>query len=203
MTLTLLHTAQAHCATFDALRDRFAPDLKLTHQVRPDWLARAQNGVDETLEGEITNAVQGAADKVICSCTTIGPTAANAGAIRIDQPMMQAAAQTGGPILMAYCLDSTFAPSLSLLEAELAKLGTPTKVHPLPMRALWPLFEAGETHAFAIGIAGEIRQAAAQLGKLGCVVLAQASMAGAVPLLTDLDVPVLASPEMAFRAALG
>ena len=203
MTLTFLHTAEAHRATFDNLRDRLAPGAELTHVVREDWLAEAQNGIGEELAGNITQLIEEARSDVVCTCTTLGPTAAEAGAIRIDQPMMQAAAATTGAIIMAYCLNSTLGPSLDLLEDELAKAGVKRTVHPLPLNAFWPLFEAGHTEAFAIGIAGEIRQIAPALPDLGCVVLAQASMAGAAALLTDLDVPVLNSPELAFRAVLG
>ena len=200
--LTLLHTAEAHRATFDALWDRVAPGAALTHLVRTDWLMRAQGGVGEDVQSEMAHAVAAAEGAVICTCTTLGPVAAKLGAIRIDQPMMAEAAQIGGPILMAYCLDSTLDPSRELLEAELAVQGTDTVVHPLQMRALWPLFEAGERGAFASGIAAEIRQAVARLDAVACVVLAQASMADAAGLLDDLGVPVLASPERALRAAL-
>ncbi len=50
--------------------------------------------------------------------------------------MMAEAARIGGPIVMAYCLDSTLDPSRKLLEAELAAQGIDTVVHPLQMRAL-------------------------------------------------------------------
>lgn len=202
MTLTLLHTADVHRATFDTLRDTIAPDQVLTHVVRPDWLSRAQEGIDDALSDEITSHIANASGTVLCTCTTLGPTAQAAGAIRIDQPMMQAAAQTTGTIVMAYCLNSTLGPSLDLLEETLEAAGTPRKVHPLPLNALWPLFEAGQTQAFAIGIAGQIRQLAPSLPDLGCVVLAQASMASAATLLRDMPFPVLSSPETALRAAM-
>ena len=202
MTITLFHTAEIHCASFDALRDRIAPGAKLTHVVRPNWLARAQGGISATLEKEITNAVAGAGGITLCTCTTIGAVAGRAGAIRIDQPMMQEAARLGGPILLAYALDSTWQPSLALLEQALEATGRPARVHPLPLTQYWPLFEAGQVAAFHAVIAGEIRQAVARVDGPGCVVLAQGSMAGAAELLCDLPCPVLASPELALRAAL-
>ena len=64
------------------------------------------------------------------------------------------------------------------------------------------LFEAGETEAFAAVIAGEVRKVIESGREIGCVVLAQVSMAGAAELLGDLGVPVLASPELALRAGL-
>jgi hypothetical protein len=96
--ITLLHTAQVHADTFDALRDRIAPDTRLVHLVRPDFLKRAQGGIDAALAGDIGAEVRAVSGPVLCTCTTIGAVAAAAGAIRIDAPMMQAAAQTGGRV---------------------------------------------------------------------------------------------------------
>ncbi len=202
MTVTLLHTAEAHCATFEALRDRIAPGAPLVQVVRADWLARAQHGMTPALEAEIAEAVGRAKGPVICTCTTIGPAAEAAGAIRVDWPMMREAARIGGPILMTYALESTWTPSLGLLERALAEAGHSATVHPMPLARYWPLFVAGEGQAFATVIAGEIRQVVRGGRDLGCVVLAQVSMAGAAPLLADLNVPVLASPELALRAGL-
>lgn len=202
MLLTLFHTARAHRATFDELRDRIAPGQALSHLVREDYLARARKGGDDALAGEVAKLIKTAPGVTLCTCTTLGPVAAAAGAIRIDQPMMQAAAALPGDVLMAYCLDSTLRPSLDLLEAELARAGRRARVHTLPLKALWPLFEAGETGRFAMGIASETRQEARRLSDLGSIVLAQTSMAGAADHLRDLGIPVLSSPELALRAAL-
>jgi len=201
MTLTLIHTAKVHEATFDALRDRLSPGADLVHMTRPDWLTRTRAG-DESVSQELAQAIAEAPGITICTCTTLGETAEALGALRIDWPMMQAAAKTDGAIMLAYALDSTYEPSLALLDRALEATGTRHKVHPLPLTQYWPLFEAGETEAFTSVVAGEIRQAAMTLPKLSCVVLAQASMAPAAERLVDMRVPVFASPEMALRAAL-
>ena len=202
MTLTLLHTAGVHCATFGALRDQIAPEAELRHVVRKDFLDRAIDGISPALSAEITELITATGGTVLCTCTTIGPVAGAAGALRVDWPMMRAAAATGGPVLMAYAVQSTWGPSLAMLEHALAEAKTPAKVHPLPLAQYWPLFLAGEHDAFSAVIAGEIRQAAPVLGGKGCVVLAQVSMAAAAERLRDLAVPVLASPELALRAAI-
>jgi len=201
MTLTLIHTAKVHEATFDALRDRLSPGADLVHMTRPDWLTRTRAG-DDSVTQELAQAIAEAPGITICTCTTLGETAEALGALRIDWPMMQAAAKTDGAIMLAYALDSTYEPSLALLDRALEATGTRHKVHPLPLTQYWPLFEAGETEAFTSVVAGEIRQAAMTLPKLSCVVLAQASMAPAAERLVDMRVPVFASPEMALRAAL-
>lgn len=202
MTITLLHTAEAHRATFDALRDRFAPGVPLVHRVRSDFLSRAQSGGDDRLNTEIIEEVSRAIGPVLCTCTTIGPIAARAGALRIDAPMMQAAAERGGPVMMAYCIESTRAPSLALLEDALNNAGTPGPVHLLPLTGLWPLFTSGARDAFHRAIAEAVRLAISQAPDTRTVILAQASMAGAAALLDDLGVAVLTSPDSALRAAL-
>ncbi|MFN3210495.1 MAG: hypothetical protein ACE369_16120 [Roseovarius sp.] len=202
MTTTLLHTAEVHRRRFDSLRDRISPGAELRHVVRPRWLMRAQEGAAAALEDEIASVVARASGPVLCTCTTLGPIAESAGAMRIDWPMMRVAARAQGPVLMAFCLESTFAPSLALLERALAEEGAPQKVYPLPLPQYWPLFEAGQEEAFAAVIAGEVRQAVAAQGDVASVVLAQASMADAAARLDDLGVPVLSSPELALRAVL-
>jgi len=197
--LTLLHTAEVHRTTFDALAARIAPGARLRHLVRPDWLARAQDGIDADLADEIAETIAAAPGAVLCSCTTLGPVAGAAGAVRIDAPMMAQAARIGGPVLLAYCLDSTRAASRDLLAAT---LDTGTEIRLLDLTELWPLFERGAGESFARAIAGRVAAALSAAPETGCVVLAQASMAGAAVHI-NTKVPVLSSPETALRAALG
>ncbi|WP_164661643.1 hypothetical protein [Tropicibacter sp. Alg240-R139] len=199
--LTLFHTADVHRATFDALANRLAPEAKLTHVVRPDWLERAQGGIDVALSDEILTEIA-LAPNALCTCTSIAPVAVDAGALRIDRPMMDAAAATGGPVLMAYCLDSTLAPSSDLLTQAFAEIGKAPGIHPLPLPELWELFETQRPEDFAKQIAKRIDQAIDQRPEITCVVLAQASMAQASQYVTT-PVPVLSSPELALRHALG
>lgn len=206
MTLTLLHTAEAHRATFDELAARIAPAARLRHIVRPDWLERAQGGVDAALQAEIAAAIRAADGPVLCTCTTLGPVVAGLGAQRIDAPMMEEgariAAKAQGAIVMVYCLESTLASSAALLDAALERAAHKARVHVLNLGQFWPLFEAGQVQPFHAVIASAIRENIASAPDAACVMLAQASMAGAAPLLDGLDIPVLTSPELALRAAL-
>ncbi|MCZ4353424.1 hypothetical protein O4H61_12965 [Roseovarius aestuarii] len=206
MTLTLLHTAKAHFATFDGLRDRIAPEAKLAHVVRSDWLEQARNGVGDALRAEIAAQIDNAPGPVLCTCTTLGMVAEELGAMRIDSPMMvQAAALAAaakGEIVLAYCLDSTLAPSAALLDSALEAQNYKARVHAYSLAPFWPLYEAGQTEAFHAVIASGVREHLPDVADAACVVLAQASMAGAAPLMSDLSIPVLTSPETALRAAL-
>lgn len=197
--LTLFHTADVHVATFDAL----APEARLEHVVRPDWLERAQGGIDGDLEQEIAEAIGAAPAPALCTCTTLGEVAERHGATRIDWPMMQEAARTGGPVLMAYCLDSTAKPSKALLERAFLENGQSGDIRSLPLTGLWHHFTDGNTQQFHAQIAEWVSVALAAAPDTTCVVLAQASMAGAAELLRGrTDVPVLASPEIAVKALL-
>lgn len=189
----MLHTAEVHVETFDALPDALAPGLVLRHVVRPDWLEQARAGQAEALRPGIAELATGADGPFLCTCTTLGPLAEELGALRVDRPMMQEAARIGGRILMVYVLDSTRAPSLELLESLTDARST---VRTLALPQAWPLFEAGETARFHAYIAEAIRAALTQDGA-DVVVLAQASMAGAAALLGDLGLPVLSSPHQA------
>ena len=194
--LTLLHTAEVHVETFRAL----APGADLDQQVRADWLERAQGGIDAELRAEIAAAVAAADGPVLCTCTTLGPAAEEAGATRIDWPMMQEAARIGGPVLMAYCLESTADPSQALLRRAFGPRDP--QLTCLELGHHWPLFEAGDDALFAAAIAADTVKAMGAMD-FACVVLAQASMAGAAELLRQrVTVPVLASPEIAVKALL-
>ncbi|OIQ37850.1 MAG: hypothetical protein BM558_12655 [Roseobacter sp. MedPE-SW] len=197
--LTLFHTAQIHVATFNAL----APQAELTHVVREDWLERAQGGIDAELEREIKATLQAVKDPVLCSCTTIGEVAEAAGATRIDWPMMQQAVQIGGPVLLAYCLDSTLEPSSALLRRAFLDANLPADFLALDLTALWPLFETGDTQAFAEAIASAITTEVKARPDIAAVVLAQASMREARAACNlHLEIPVLASPEIALQTLL-
>jgi len=199
MTLTLLHTAPVHVATFDRLRDRIAPGVALRHVVEDGWLAEARaQGVTTDLEARLAGVIGDAPGPVLCTCTTLGPAAARLGAVRIDQPMMQAAVRIGGVAVMAYALESTREASRDLF---LAEGGRADQLRMLDLTGLWRLFETGEAGVFPRAIARAVRDDLAAHGG-DVVILAQASMAGAAAGLEDLPVPVLSSPELALRHAL-
>lgn len=201
-TITLLHTSPVHIAPFKALAKRIAPEVELIQVVREDWLKQARkHGLRQSLIEEVAETVHKSKGTVICTCTSLCPAAESAGAIRIDGPMMQEASRIGGPILVVFALESTRKPTMELMNSALLAADQEAEVVPLFLGEFWPLFEAGETEAFIACITTAVRHAVAD-HNIACVTLAQASMAPAAERLTDLGIPVLTSPEMAFRAAL-
>ena len=200
--LVLLHTSDAHVARFAAVRDQIAPGARLRHHIRPEWLALArEHGLTESLRAEFTEFVQAQTAPVLCTCTSLGPLADEAGAIRIDRPMMQEAARYGSPIAMAYCVESTCAPSMALLRKCLEEAGDEPRIRAVEITEAWPAFEAGDEATFTQVIAKAIRLHLAAFPDTSAVVLAQASMSGAASLLPDTP-PALTSPESALRLGL-
>ncbi|MEM1045681.1 MAG: aspartate/glutamate racemase family protein [Pseudomonadota bacterium] len=210
-TIALLHTSAVHEPTFRKLIEDRSPDVHQRHTVRGDWLDAARSGgLTEDLRQTVHDfllAEKGRADAVLCTCSTLGPLVDSVPGdgvpvIRIDRPMMAAAVATGGPVLIAYCLESTREPTLALFDDVVASAGGSCAVNTVFCDGTWTHFESGAIDAFAKAIASSVRKTAEDLGPLSAIVLAQASMAPAAGHLADLGIPVLSSPAPAVEAAL-
>ena len=191
MSFGFLHTAEVHVATFDAL----LPELELDHVVRADLLERARAEGLVSVRADVLAELARLSAKhkaVMCTCSTLGPLV-EGGVLRVDAPAMQAAAEAvNGQVLLAICLESTRAATLELFESVAGK----GRGRMLLCEAAWPLFEAGDMQGYAAEIA---RCVQAENG-FEAVVLAQASMAVAAPLLEAEGLRVFATPSEAAKA---
>lgn len=200
MKIAFLHTADVHVATFDTLLN--GSGVEVDHVVRADLLARAQVEGVAAVRDEAIAILHGLsdADAVVCTCSTLGEIAANMGAphiLRIDRPAFEAAVAFGSRILLVICLESTKAAS----EALLADCGADLQSDTLVCADAWPYFVSGDVPRFSQTIAADVRKSVAET-PYDAVILAQASMKDAAPLLADIGVPVLSTPKMAVDAAL-
>jgi hypothetical protein len=113
--------------------------------------------------------------------------------------MAEAAVATRRRIVVAAALPSTLKPTLALIaDCARAAARTPDVVEVLCEDA-WPHFQRGDVERYAEEIARAVRRVATEAD---VVVLAQASMAPAAPLLNGAGILALASPELGVRAAL-
>ena len=204
MKIGPLHTAQVHVGTFDALLA--GTGFAAVHHVDETLLARAQTDGAGAVRQDARYAVDllRHCDALVCTCSTLGPLIDEVGEpyiLRIDRPAFDAALAFGPRVLMVICLDSTRAPSEALLSDCAHRTGQPLHAETLLIDGAWPHFEAGDFTSFYEVIADQIRAACAATS-FDAIVLAQASMAGAAQLLTDLDIPVLSTPQMAVDAAI-
>jgi hypothetical protein len=201
-TLVFLHTSPVHIVTFDGLLAASGTDVTARHIVDEDLLSDARaGGITPELAGRVRQRIAEAGDDalVLCTCSTIGGCAEQAGALRVDRAMAERAVASGPRIILAAALASTLEPTRCLIEEVAAAAGQTIQVAELLCAEAWPMFEAGDQPAYLAAIAAALREVA---GQGDVIVLAQASMAGAAALCPDLAIPVLSSPRLGLEAAL-
>ncbi|MFA3878515.1 aspartate/glutamate racemase family protein [Streptomyces sp. MMCC 100] len=206
--LALLHTSSVHVPVFDSLRDAAHPGLELRHHVDAGLLERARSegpdAVADAVAAVLGRAVAEGAGAVLCTCSTIGGVAEEAGVragfgvpvLRVDRPMAAAAVAIGPRVLVLAALESTLAPTAALIEEEARRTGRPVTARTRLVDDAWPRFEAGDTE----GYLRRVTEAADSVTGADVIVLAQASMASAGK-TTTARVPVLASPAPGLAAA--
>jgi Asp/Glu/hydantoin racemase len=120
--------------------------------------------------------------------------------LKIDDPLMARAVESGGQVGLVCTTRSTLGPSQDLLREHAAAGGKPVAIEPLLLADAYEALMAGDRAKHdAIVIAAATSLAT----RVGTIVLAQASLAHlAQPLSERTAVPVLASPPL-LMAELG
>ncbi len=210
-TITFLHTSPVHVKTFNTLVDKLSFDIPIKHIVDESLLQEAidQGQITPALAQRIGDTIRSAeaegAKVILCTCSTIGDCAENTAnlnhntVIRVDRPMAEKAVAIGTRIIVAATLQSTIEPTISLILDSAAKVGKEVELVALLCELAWAKFEQGDQDGYIEDIATDLRQVASQ-GDV--IVLAQASMAGAANLCSDLPVPILSSPSLGLKAAI-
>lgn len=213
--LAFLHTAPTNVATFARLLAEIDPSIPARHVVDESLLNEARAvgmtpALVERVHGTLTDMLAGSdgADApavVLCTCSTIGGCAEEVVApdgravLRVDRAMAERAVTLGQRIVVAAALQSTLEPTNALLLAVAAQRGRTITLVPLLCEGAWSRFEAGDQAGYWAMIAEKLAGAEA-LGDV--IVLAQASMAGAVALCDQVRVPILSSPRLGMEAAV-
>ena len=232
LRLGLVHTAPPLAELFDQLARDEASDVELVHLVDPSLLARAiRDGVTPALTERVIEHVGYLVglglDGVLVTCSSIGQCADRAHpqfavpVLRVDRPMavqaIELAAARGARhrVGVLATLTSTLGPTQRLLAEQKGRAGAAVSIRASLVRGAAECRAAGDL----AGHDERVRAAvAAQRGSVDVVVLAQASMAQALP--TDeggpsrrgvgvgaaerspVPVPVLSSPSSGFAAAV-
>lgn len=210
-TLTFLHTAPVHIATFDRLMQELEPSIPVRHIVDETLLqaARAAGIMTPELAQRVTDTVLAAfndgAAVVVCTCSTIAGSAEQARAytdqpiMRIDRAMAEQAIAFGSRIVVVAALATTLEPTRQLLVEVAQAADKEIEVLEVVCQTAWQAFEAGNQAQYLAQIAATLRQVAPR-GDV--IVLAQASMADAVKLWPDSSIPILTSPRLGVEAAV-
>jgi hypothetical protein len=153
----------------------------------------------------------GEVDAVLLTCSTMNrayPAVAEALAehavpvVQIDAPMMEAAVAHPGRVLVVATHGPTVESTCQLLEETAARAGRRVAYVPLSVPQAWACLAEGDVAGHNRWLEEGIRGALAENPGVGCVVLAQLSMAllvlSSANLSAELGVPVLTSPECGF-----
>jgi hypothetical protein len=191
--IACLHSAESNVAIFEAAR----PDgVTLSHAVRPDLLAAAEaEGLTPAITAataQVLGVLRDGANAVLLTCSTLGPAAEAAGALRADAALAEAATAGGGTVEVLCTAPSTLTATAELFGAAAARSGARVTVRLVP--GAWGLFHAGDHAGYAELIARD-----AEASRAGVVALAQASMA---PAAQRTARPVLTVPAAALGAVL-
>jgi len=209
-TVGLLHTSPVHVETFGALVRSLAPEWAVVTVVDEGLLEAAMHaGIGDRrlaldVERRLAELAASGAELVVCTCSTIGglaerrAAAAGVPVVRVDRPMAEGAVRAGHRIAVVVAVESTIGPTTSLIESVAADLGSDPEVTVHLVGGAWDRFEAGDHTEYLRRIADAVESLA---GDADVIVLAQASMAGAVELV-DVAVPVLCSPRSAVETLL-
>jgi hypothetical protein len=209
--LGFFHSGAVHVPTFEGLLKQAAPNVVSSHIVREDLLANVMATgtvtpeVAAAVQAEVRALLEQGARVIVCTCSTLGgaaeatPTNGRATVLRVDRPLAEALVASGQPLLVAAALPSAMATAVELLGSIARARNTTLRLRELPCNAAWPRFLAGDQNGYAQEIADLIEQNA---NAGDHVMLAQASMAPALPLIRRRDISVATSPSLGVQAAL-
>ncbi|NKB69152.1 MAG: hypothetical protein GKR89_18955 [Candidatus Latescibacteria bacterium] len=209
-TLTMLHTAPTLAPLFEELVRQHDPHIAVRHIVDESLLQEArQNGITpqlrQRIQEQILQAANDQAGGVLCTCSSIGGPAEEADAltavpvIRVDRPMAARAVSLGQRVIIAAALASTIEPTRDLVLDAARQAGKDIDIVEVACTQAWERFEQGDRPGYWQAIAQDLRQNA---HRGDVIVLAQASMAGAADLCSDISIPVLSSPALGIEAAV-
>jgi Asp/Glu/hydantoin racemase len=142
------------------------------------------------------------ADHILVTCSSIGPAVEAAAkfiavpVLRVDQPMVDRAVQTGRRIGVIATLRTTLEPTADLISRRAALAGKPIELTARLAEGAFEALMSGDAAKHDAMVAAALKELATQ-GEV--IVLAQASMARVVEGLAPEDkrVPILASPALA------
>lgn len=207
--LAILHTTPVTIAALKPLAAELLPGWKVTNHMDDSLLPEINEAGDITpsVRARFTQLVLTALmtkpDVVLCACSSVGGLLEECREFtaiplcRIDEPMAKKAVSLGRNILVAATLNSTLAPTMTLIKNVAA--GQNVTLTPVLIDGAGKLLAEGKTDEYEALI---LTSLSAHASGQDVIVLAQASMAGAASKL-DCGCPVLSSPELGIAGLVG
>ena len=183
-------------ATFHIVDDSLIQDLLQAEQFTPSILKRLCNQVEL--------AEEAGAEMIMVTCSSIAPGVdvarkmVSVPVMKVDEPMAEKAVSLSDNIGVMATAKTTMNPSVNLVKEKAAEAKKQVTIHQTLSSEAFDCFLKGDmqTHDRIV------KNAAQELkGKVGVIVLAQASMGHLAEAIQDIaGVPVLKSPPLAMDA---
>jgi Asp/Glu/hydantoin racemase len=208
----MLHTVSSLAPTFQGLCQELLPDVETFHMVDESLLKNTIRSGELTptttrrVLGHVASAVDGGADAVLVTCSSIGPAVALSRSVvsvpvmRVDEAMADLAVQMGPRIGVIATLPTTLHPTVELVQARANAVGKSVMVTAHLCAGAFEALGRGDTATHDALIADGLGQL---LGAVDVVVLAQASMERVADTLSaeDRGAPILSSPRSGVERA--
>jgi Asp/Glu/hydantoin racemase len=216
--LALIHTVRSLVPVFGALTRELAPDVTTTDVVDEALLEEAiaagevPPATAQRLEGHVRHALDGGADLVLVTCSSMGGVVDDLRArhgwplLRIDEAMVDAALAAGSRIGVVATLGSTLRPTAELVRRRVRELGEDEASVEVVTRLVGGAFaslKAGDLEAHDEAVRSALREL---IPEVDAIVLAQASMARVADTLEPGEraaTPIFSSPRLGIERAVG
>lgn len=202
-TVFVLHTSFALLEVLNPLFAEHLPSTRIVNIVDDSLLADVRAAghmipsVAQRLVGYAMLAQAAGADAIFNACSSVGEVAdmirqvVSVPVVKIDDCMAEAAIDAGERIAVVATVPTTLDPTMRLIDRKARERNSTVELRPVLVEGAFDVLVSGDHARHDTMVATAIRAAAREAD---AVVLAQASMARLVPQLSDVSVPVLASP---------
>ena len=203
--IAVLHTTPVTLDSIKRLIDDFLPEVEVMNILDDSLLVDVMknNGLNEEIDFRINSYIK-CAEKAKCdilmsACSSIGESIeknkplTSMTLLRIDEPMVELAVNMGNTIGVVATVRTTLEPTINLVNKKAKEKGKEVRIiSNLVNNAYNELIQGNSNKHDKL-----VKDSVIELSK-GCnvIILAQASMAGAVSDISDNLVPILNSPTL-------
>ena len=206
MKVVLIHTSPVSLNDLKALFKEIVPEVEMVNIIDDSLLDEVKkNGkINSNIISRMCSYVQVAKtlkpDLIFNQCSSVGEAfdiarkQADCKTLKIDEPMAEKAVELGSRIGVVATVASTVQPSSDLIRNTAKHLGKEVTVTEYLVDGALDILMSGDVDRHNELVIKAIKRAESEND---VVVLAQGSMTAILPLLTDIQKPVLTSPRLA------
>jgi Asp/Glu/hydantoin racemase len=208
--LAFIHTVPSLVVLFNDLSKELLPGVEVLH-IADEMLLKvvlAQGGLSpfifQRVSDHVVAAERAGATAVQCTCSSISPCVdasrplVGIPVLKIDEPMVNKALDTGSRIGIAATAPTTLKPTTELVHVRAAAMGKSVQVESVLCEGAYNALFSGDTQKHDQIVAQYLRDL---MARTDVIILAQASMARVAQTIPaeEQRVPILSSPRLAME----